>query len=256
MDKKNYISREEYKIWEYISDKDIINSELILQIFPEMSRSKKSKILHNLCKKGYINRMQRDLYYNPEKLKDFYKLALKIKTGYIGLGSALNHYKLIDYENFTIFIITKNYRKKIPIKGAKYEFQFMPFGKLFNGFEKKDGIYISSIEKTLFDCLLKPNFVGYSNITKAFYNAKIDWKKFIDFFKLDKNNALCQRTGYMLELIKKKTKIKIPNFVFEFLLKNVKNPVKLLSIKGRSVFNNKWKVQDNIGEKNLFGWWY
>ncbi len=256
MDKKNYISREEHKIWEYISEKDIIDSELILQIFPEISRSKKSKILHNLYRKGYINRIHRDLYYNPEKLKDFYKLALKIKTGYIGLGSALKYHNLIDYEDFTIFIITKNYRKTIPIKGTKYELQFMPFGKLFNNFEKKDTMYISSIEKTLFDCLLKPNMVGYSNIAKAFYNAEIDWKKFIDIFKLAENNSLCQRTGYLLDMIKKTTKIKIPSFVFSFLLKNVKNPVKLSSSKGRSVFNKKWKVQDNIGEKNLFGWWY
>ena len=46
-------------------------------------------------------------------------------------------------------------------------------------FEKKEGIYISSIEKTLFDCFLKPRFIGFTNITKALYDTKIEWDKFI-----------------------------------------------------------------------------
>ena len=57
-------------------------------------------------------------------------------------------------------------------------------------------------------------------------------------------------------MMKKKTKIKIPYFVFEFLLKKVKNPVKLMPVNTKSIFNKKWKVQDNIGEKNILAWWY
>ena len=34
MDKKDYITREEQKIWEYIKNKEIIDNELIKQIFP------------------------------------------------------------------------------------------------------------------------------------------------------------------------------------------------------------------------------
>ncbi len=254
MDKKNYLTRKEQEIWEYIKDKEIIDTELIRQIFPEISSNKKNKILYSLCKKGNIKRVRNGLYYNPMSIKSFYKIALRIKEGYVGLSSALRYYNLIEYEDFTIFIMTKNFQKNIALEGTKYEIRFIPLKELFSGFEKKDDIYISSIEKTIFDCFLKPKYIGFSALTKALYDAKIDWNKFISFFRLTKNNSLCQRAGYILELLKDNKKMKIPLFVFEFLLKRVKNPVKLLPIKAKSSFNEKWMIQDNLGKENILSW--
>ena len=259
MDKKNYISREEYKLWEYIKDKEIIDIDLIKEIFPDMASNKRDKILHLLYKKGYLQRAKKGLYYNPLLLKNFYRLALTIKEGYIGLSSALRYYNLIEYEDFTIFVITKGFQKKIQLKGTKYEIQYIPLNKLFmgtenSGIDKKESVYISSIEKTFFDCFLKPRYIGFSNISKALYEAKMDWNKFISFFKLTDNNALHQRTGYILELMKRDTRLKIPSFVFEFLLKKVKKPVKLIPVEGKSVYNRKWKVQDNLGKENILSW--
>lgn len=256
MDKKNYISKEEQRVWEYIKDKEMVDNELVTRIFPDMHANKRNKILHKLYKKGYLKRARKDLYYNAEKLKSFYKLALTIRTGYIGLSSALRYYNLIEYEDFTIFVITKDFQKKMPLKGTSYDIQFIPLKNLFSGFEKKDDVYISSIEKTIFDCFLKPRFIGFTNITKAVYDAKIDWKKFVGFFKVTENNSLYQRTGYILELMKRKTKLKVPSSVLEFLQTRVKNPVKLMPVKGKSRFNRKWKIQDNLGEKNILSWWY
>jgi len=253
MPEKNYLTRSEQNIWEYIKDKDIVDNELVNRIFPEISGQKRRKILHSLYKKGYLNRAIKDLYYNPANLNSFYKVALRIRGGYIGLISALRFYNLIEYEDFTIFVITRRFRKKIELAGTNYAIQYIPFDKYFTGFEKKGDIYISSIEKTLFDCLLKPNLVGLSNITKAFYDAKPDWNKLIYFFKQTENSSLCQRTGYLLEMMKKI--IKIPSSVFEALLPKVRYPVKLLPIKGKSKFNKKWKVQDNAGEKAILSWW-
>ena len=255
MPKKNYISRAEYELWSYIKDNEIVDTELVEMVFPEMPKAKKNKLLHNLYVKGYLARVRNGLYYNPARLTDFYKLALRIKEGYIGLSSALRHYNLIDYEDFTVFIMTRNFQKKIPLKGTKYEAWFVPLGKYFAGFEKVDNSYISSLEKTFFDCFLKPSLVGFSNITKALYDSKPDWNKFIGYFKLTDNHSVCQRTGYILELLTKTTRFRVPSFVLEFLLKKVKNPVKLLSIGGKSTFNRKWKVQDNVGKVELLSWW-
>lgn len=255
MFEKNYVSREEHRVWEYIKDKEIVDNELIKEVFPEMPNNKRNKVLHSLYKKGYLKRARKDIYYNPYNITDFHKLALKMIEGYIGLSSALRYYALLDYEDFTIFVMTKTVQKKMKLKGTQYSLKAVPLKNLFIGFGKKDGIYISSIEKTLFDCFLKPGLIGFSNITQAIYGAKIDWKEFIGFFRLSNNNSLRQRTGYILEITKKKTKIKIPSFVFEFLLKSVKNPVKLMPIQGKSSFNKKWKVQDNLGEEKILSWW-
>lgn len=252
---KNYLTIEEQIVWEYIQDKEIVDNELVEQIFPEMKPNKRNKILHSLYGKGYLQRAIRGLYYNPENLKSFHQLALRIRVGYLGLSSALRYHNLIDYEDFTIFVMTPNYQKKIDLSGTQYTVQFIPLKSLFTGFEKRDGLYVSTVEKTLFDCFLKPRFIGYTNITKALYDAKIGWHKFIGFYNLTKNSSLCQRTGYILELMEKNTKLKVPRFVFEFLLKKVKNPARLMQLGGKSAFNRKWKIQDSIGEKNILSWW-
>lgn len=256
MAKKNYLTMEEQAVWKYIQEKETVDNELIKDIFPEISPAKRNKLLHNLYRKGFLKRARKDLYYNPRQLRSFQQLALKIREGYLGLNSALRYYNLLDYEDFTVFVMTKNFRKKIELEGTEYGIQFIPLHKLFIGFEKKDDLYLSSLEKTLFDCLLKPRFVGLVNITKAFYDAKkINWFRFLRFFRVTENHSLCQRSGYLLELMKKKTKLEVPSFVFEFLLKKVKSPVKLVPGKAPSSFNKKWRVQDNLGEKNLLSWW-
>ncbi|MBI2151252.1 hypothetical protein HYU21_00820 [Candidatus Woesearchaeota archaeon] len=255
MVEKNYLSRGEQRLWEYIKDKEIIDSEIVQQIFPEFKANKINKLLYHLAKKKYLNRARKDLYYNQEQLKSYHKLASRIRNGYIGLSSALRYYNLITYEDFTIFVITDKFRKRMDLKGTNYSIEFIPLPDSFTGFEKKDEIYVSSIEKTLFDCLLKPRLIGMTNISQAFYNAKIDWPKFISFFKLTPNSSLYQRTGYLLDLMKKKTKLKVPKFVFEFLLKNIKYPVKLIPNKAPSKFNKKWLVEDNLGEDKILSWW-
>ena len=255
---KNYLTKEEQKVWEYLKEKEIVDNELVNQIFPEINRNKRNKIIHNLYKKGYIQRARKDLYYNPELLDSFYTLASEFKKGYVGLNSALRYHNLIRHEDFTIFIITQGFQKKIELNGTRYAIQFVPLHNNFTGFIKRDRTYISTVERTLFDCMIKPQFVGFSNITKAFYeasiNKKINWQEFIKYFKLTKNNSLCQRTGYILDLLKKYKRIKIPVFIFDYLLKRIKNPVKLIPIKIKSKFNKKWKIQDNLGEENIISW--
>ena len=252
---KNYITREEQNVWEYISEKGIVDNEAIKNIFPEMKGAKRNRLLHELYKKGCLKRARKDLYYNPQKLDSFYELALKMHEGYIGLNSALRFHNLIGYEDFTIFVITKSFRKQVHLNGTQYDIQFIPLKGNFSGFEKKENLYYSSIEKTLFDCFLKPAYVGFANITHALYDAKLDWNKFISFYMPTKNHALCQRTGYLLELVKRKTGKRIPHFVFAFLKKRVKNPVKLSNEKGKTSYSRKWKIQDNVGERKIISWW-
>ncbi len=257
MPKKNYLSRGEQELWEYLKDKEIIDTELVAAIFPEFSAHKKNQLLHNLTQKGYLRRARRNLYYNPATINDFYQLALRIHPGYIALSSALRYYHLLEYEDFTIFIITRSFRKKMDLPGTKYAIEYIPFGKLYTGYEKKNNFCISTLEKTLFDCLKKPNLLGFSVITKAFYDAeKINWPIFLSFFNLIKTPALYQRTGYLLELLQRKTKKKIPKPVLDFLFSKVRNPIKLSASTGSTKYNSRWKIQDNVGEEKIMGWWY
>jgi predicted transcriptional regulator of viral defense system len=255
MIEKNYISRGENRLWEHIKEKEIIDSELARDIFPDMASNSRNKILHSLYKKGYLRRARKGLYYNPQTLKSFHELALRTREGYIAFASALRHYNLIEYEDFTIFLATKNYRARIPLEGTKYEIQCIPLKNLYTGFEKKGGIYVSTIEKTFFDCLLRPKYTGYSILTKALHSAKINWKEFMGYFKLTDNSSLCQRTGFLLELMKDNTGFSVPEHALDFLSSKVGSPVKLAPLGGKTKFSRRWKIQDNMGKERILSWW-
>ncbi len=256
MHKKNYLSPQEQQVWELLQDKEILTSEQLQQVFPEHSPHRINRLLSHLHKKNYLRRIRKGEYYNPRAIKDFYSLALKLKEGYIGLSSALRHHNLLDYEDFTIFIITQKFRKSIKLEGTQYVLKFLPL-QPFTGFKKKDNIYISTPEKTLFDCFLKPTQVGYSNLTQAIYRLKsINWKEFLSYFSATDNSSLYQRTGYILEMMKRELNLKVPAFVLNFLASKVKMPVKLVSGIGNTTFNSKWKVQDNLGQGRILSWRY
>lgn len=253
MVKNNYLSHDEQKLMEFIQSKGIITNELVRLIFPDFSKNKINKLLHSLYKKKYLKRAIKDVYYNPEKLDNYYSLALEIKKGYVGLTSALRYYGLLDYEDFTIFIITQKYYKNVELEN--YKFIYLPMHD-FSGFVEKDNLMISTPEKTFFDCFSKIRYVGYNNLTKAIYNFKdINWQEFLEYFE-DAPKSITQKTGYILDLLKKETALYIPRYVLNKLSKNIRFPVKLKQTKSKSNYNKKWKVQDNIGKEKILSWWY
>lgn len=254
MIEKNYLTREEQALWEYLGNKQVISARLVRAVFPEMKSAKQNNLLHNLYKKGFLRRIKKGMYYNPREINSYYELALAYHEGYIGLSSALKHHHLLDYEDFTIFIMTRSFRKDVSLEGTQYTIKFIPLGLLYSHFYQEGSVCLSTVEKTLFDCLLKPRYVGLQNVAKALYDSSIDWKAFVHLFSLTKNNAVCQRAGYLLELLKKRAGKKVPNFVFSSLLARVKSQVKLAPHSGKSRYCGRWKVEDNIGEDNLLGW--
>ena len=255
MVEKNYLTKEEQRLWACIGGKGIVDSELARMAFPDMLENKRDKMMHSLQAKGYLRRAKKGLYYNPEVSDSFYRIALRMRPGYIGFASALKLHNLLDYEDFTIFVATRGYSGAAPIGESQYSAKFIPLGQLFTGFEEIGGIMASSVEKTLFDCLLKPGLMGFPAITKALYDARMDWKAFLGFFKLTDNSSMCQRTGYILKLMEEEAKLKVPDFVFAELQKRVGGPARLAPSGGRSSFDKEWQIQDNIGRENILSWW-
>lgn len=251
MHKNDYISREEQKVWDPLREKDIIDTELAAMVFPEMNKNKINKIFHSLYKKGYIKRAIRNIYYIPENLDSYYKLALRIGDGYIGLISALKYHGLIPYEDFTIYVITRKKYREIELDN--YKLKYMP-SEHYEEYETIGDIKVSTPEKTFFDCLLRMKYLNYSLLTEAIYNCNIRWKYLIGIFRKGPM-SLRQKAGYILEMLKEETGFRVPGYVLEELGKDIKTPVKLK--KGmESEYNNKWKVQDTIGKRKILSWWF
>lgn len=260
MKKNFYLSRGEQSLRKDLPPDMIGTTEEIAGLFPEMSHARINKINSSLASKGYIQRLKKGTYLFQGKpseipvITDPYKIALSLFKGYIGFSSALRIYSLLDYEPFTIFVVSKN--KSGEKKIGEYTFKAVAMGKKAVGMTYHDGIYLSTIAKTFFDCFYKPQYGGgYAEITKALHDAKIDWKEFKQYLELG-TDAFCQRTGYILDMVNKETN-RIPDEILEYLSGRIHANIKLIP-SGRSAgkYNREWKVMDNLGRDNILSWWY
>jgi len=97
--------------------------------------------------------------------------------------------------------------------------------------------------------------MGYSTITKALYDADVDWNEFTGYFELA-SSSLSQRTGYVLGLLGEATD-KIPEDVLRYFRGRVKNNTKLLpSGVPAGNYIREWMLLDNLGRENILSWWY
>lgn len=247
-------------IFNMISSVDIVHTDDIGGLFPNLKPYQINKICSNLSSKGHLYRLKKGVYMVQKKpspiipvIKNPYNIALALFKGYIGFSSALRIYDLLDYELFTIFIVTRN--KSMEKRMGEYIFKSVAMGKKAVGITYYKGSYISTLEKTFFDCFYKPQYGGgYSTITKALYDAGLDWDEFIKYFEAA-SDSLCQRTGYVLELLRKETDKKFSKDVLHYFKKRVKNNTKLLP-SGRSggEYIKEWMVLDNLGKENILSW--
>jgi predicted transcriptional regulator of viral defense system len=216
-------------------------------------------VLSRMCKKGWFTRIKRGVYLLSgygKGIVDIFYTAQFVYPGYLAFSTALYLHKLIDEMPFTIYIATKE------ISGSKnlgeYTIKAVSLGKRAIGIQRIGDYWISTIPKTLYDCLHFPEYGGgYSRILKSIHSAKMNekqWEEFIDYVKKFDSDASCQKIGYLLDLLKK-TRMNIPSSVFSYLQKRVKSVV-LLGKGTKGKFNKKWKIVDRIGEQTLLSWWY
>jgi len=265
MNKNIYLSKSEQEIFNPLlrSNEWMVGNDQIKNIFFQMNNVKVNKGISGLIKKGYLHKIKRGKYLIQEipsenpLIRDPYRLGLSLFEGYLAFSTALKIYDLIDYENFTIFVATANISRVATV--GEYIFKAVALGRRAMGITNYRNYYISTLEKTIYDCLIKPQFAGgYAEITKVIYTLKeIDWNAIRKYIEAYSSNSMSQKIGYILDLLKTETDKEIPREILEYLESRVKTKSKLLSIqKSIGHYNSKWKVLDNLGKENILSWWY
>jgi predicted transcriptional regulator of viral defense system len=261
MQENNYLTRREQLIFDIIRETDIISIHDIKDMFPEISQNMRYKILSSLNSKGYIFRLEKGLYLvqkTPSKepiIEDPYRLALSMFNGYIAFSSALRLYNLIEYEPFTIFVATPNQSKRLVI--GNYELRAVSMRVRAEGISLYNGIYMSNLEKTIFDCFYKPQYSGgYETITKALATGiKLNWKNVLYYFKKYSSDSLCQRTGYILDLMRTEIDYNVADYCIRYFRNRTKSKTKLIpTAPTKGKYSSKWKLMDNLGESTILGW--
>lgn len=260
MQKKNYLTFQEQIIYEVIIDtKTSFSTMDICALFPELKKQRINELLLSLKQKGYINQLKKGTYeINQLKTNiELFKEALSIYSGYISFLSALRYYNLIDYEPTTVFVSTINKSKELTNNSAV--FKYINQKRNYSDYVSKDGIFVSSLEKTIFDCFYKPQYSGnYSVITKAIFDSckNIDWNNLKKIYEKHASPRQFQITGYILELLKKRTNCEIPKNTIDFFKFKKKSIVKLINNNTKSIYIKEWLLQDNLGEREILSWWF
>jgi len=241
---------------EYIIGKHFIIVKEILKNFKGNKDSLKIA-LHRLEQKGEIERIEKGKYLiiplGAEKgkytLHEFVIGSTLIEPYSIAYWSALNYYGLTEQIPTTVFLQTTARKKNQDIKvfGVKYQIVKIKKEKMF-GIRKEwieeTQITITDKEKTIIDCLDKPQYCGgIIEVAKALKNNKLDRNKLENYAQRIGNSGVIRRLGYLGELLN--IKINLPKLnIRNYLLLDPTMPKKCTK-------NAKWRLIINLDEKIL-----
>jgi len=213
--------------------------------------------LSRLEKRGWIERIEKGKYMiiplGEEKgkytLHEFIIASMLVSPYAIAYWSALNYHGMTEQIPTTVFIQTtsRKKRQKLNIFGVDYQIVRITKRKFF-GLKKEwieeNQIYITDKEKTIVDCLDKPQYCGgIIEVVKALKNEKYDKEKLSIYAKKIGNSGVLRRLGYLAEILD--IDIKLP----EIKTRNYLYLDPTMPKQGRK--NAKWRLIVNLDEKDI-----
>ena len=170
-------------------------------------------ILSRMEKQGFIERIERGKYLiiplESEKgkytLHEFVIGSYLVKPSAISYWSALHYYGFTEQIPSTVFVQTTARKKKrqMEIFGVNYWIVRVKQEK-FYGLRKEwieeTPVNITDKEKTIVDCLDKPNYSGgIIEVAKALKTASLNHEKLSEYALQMGNYAVVRRLGYLSE---------------------------------------------------------
>jgi len=214
-----------------------------------------NELLENLTKKDFLTRIERGKYCRANFRDENVIGTFLAKESAIAYWSALNLHGLTEQFPNKIFIQTTQLKKEVEFAGTIYQFvKIQPSkrtGIIFNGY----GNYkypVTDVEKTIVDCFDLPQYSGgFAELIRAFYNAKLNAKKLIEYCKAVNNIAVIKRLGFLAELFEKKN---LSSFV-KFAKSKVNRSYNLFDTFGKNTgeTNNDWFLRMNLSKENIWG---
>jgi len=223
----------------------------------EIQRNVLWVILSRLEKKGWIERVEKGKYMivplGAEKgkytLNEFIIASILVEPSCIAYWSALNFYGLTEQIPGTVFIQTTSRKKKrhIDIFGVHYRIIKLKEERIF-GVRKEwingEAINITDREKTIIDCLDKPQYCGgVVEVAKALKSESIDRKKLADYAGQIGNSGVMRRLGYLCDFLGVDISLPLIETRNYLLLDH--------SMPHKGSRNSKWRLVINLDERIL-----
>jgi len=213
-----------------------------------------SNILANLVHHGFLVQLEKGKYCRPNFNNNFVIANYLSKNSAIAYWSALNHYGLTEQIPNTIFVQTDKLKRSKKVLNVDYKFIKVHPKKITGITTEGQGSYqfrITDIEKTIIDCFDLPQYSGgFAELVRAFYNARLNKKKLIDYAIAVDNVSIFKRISYLSELFEMKG---FKTFQKE-TGKRLKRKYTYLSQFSEKTgkYLSRWKLCLNVDEKTLF----
>ena len=187
-------------------------------------------LLSRLEKRGRIERIEKGKYLiiplgskkGEYTLNEFVIGSLLVDPAIVSYWSALNYHGLTEQVPITVFIqtIARKKRQELTIFGVRYKIIRVLENKIF-GMEKiwfeETPIDITNREKTIIDCLDKPQYCGgIIEVAKALKTDNLDLKKLAIYSTKIGNSGVIRRLGYLCDILKIPVtlpKVKVKNYL-------------------------------------------
>lgn len=266
--KHKNISTQSNQLLSHFNDKGKVcfDSKTALKVFPNAKHSTVRELLSDMTKRGLLMRIKEGIYYiipyeeNAETfMPDWHIMAKYLVKGtkhYIGYYSALQIHNLITQPSLKEQIVVAKQIRPSEIKIKDVTFQFIYhneshfFGEKKTWIDNFNKVSCSDIEKTIIDCLFKPDYAGgIVEVARAIYNTKqqIEYSKLLEYAIKFNSQAVIKRLGYILEVFEIQTSI------IEELqkLKTASYVVLDTELPKTGKRNSRWSIQQNIDTETI-----
>ena len=232
----------------------------VYTLFTELSENALRLQLKRMTDAGLLMRVREGVYYiipyeqdSEMFMPDWHLMAepLARQNYYIGYYSALQIHQLITQPSLKEQIVINKQIKpsEIEIKNVKFQFiyhnknHFFGYKKVW--IDKFNRVWCSDLEKTIIDCLYKPDYAGgIVEIAKAIIMVKdiINFEILLNYIIKFDSQSVIKRLGYLLELLKIETPI------IDTLQKQRSNSISILDTEMPKVGKilSRWSIQQNI----------
>jgi predicted transcriptional regulator of viral defense system len=231
------------------------------EALPASKESAIKELLSDMTKRGLLMRLKESVYYiipyeqnSKSFMPDWHVIAenlVRDADHYIGYYSALQIHNLITQPSLKEQIVVSKQMRPSVIKIKNVSFQFIYhnpnhfFGAKKQWIDNFNKVQCSDLEKTIVDCLFKPDYAGgIVEIAKAIYASKnkIRFVTLLDYIKKFKSQAVIKRLGFLLELLE------IDNSIIERLqkMKNASYALLDTELPRSGKMNSRWSIEQNL----------
>lgn len=196
--------------------RDVVEASDVIGILESEQTGR--KVIRNLVRKGWLTRLTGGRYMllpperGAESIGENNPLAIAaavVKESYVGWWSAAAFHNFTTQKPTTVFVAVRKQAPMRTIEGAEIRFVKVEPRKFFGS--KNYIVYgrntlISDLEKTVIDCIDRPDLAGGpAELTRIVHAAMtdIDPDKLVEAAMQMKSTSLLQRLGFLTDLVRR-----------------------------------------------------